>query len=191
MYYNINEFLEVNKNQNKEFEQKALDCCNWFENEQLANKMSNKLKILFILDAFTEDDNKIDWMNYSQPKYFIGYDKINDILTINSTYVYPSPCEVYFSNKETCKRIIRLIGDKIIKLYKENKINGNETISKTTIITETYDINSNLISKKTRETFIDINKALDELENIKKQNNKLIQEINEYKKSLKTMYKLP
>lgn len=127
-FYHINELLNVhkNKNTNEEFKQKLMNCCNWFDNKVLANKMANKLKILFILEAFTEKDKEIiDWTNYSQYKYYISYNAITDELFIDTATSW-SPCEIFFASKKICQEIIDLIGDEIKNFYKyELEIRNN------------------------------------------------------------------
>lgn len=93
---------------------------NCFQTEEQAEFMAEKLTVIHELEkfAFENNEEEINWSEYSQRKYTIVFDHKShdlglDVWSVNQD----SPFNVYFTSKALAKKAIETIGEDRIKKY--------------------------------------------------------------------------
>ena len=90
--------------------------CNKFSNEEKARKINNDQELYRKLKRFADqNNNKIDWDNKRQHKYFIYCQ--NDGLRTASHYSQRQYGQLYFSSKELAERAIDIFKDDLERFF--------------------------------------------------------------------------
>ena len=85
--------------------------------ENLSETAVEKVKVIMELKKFAEENNeKIDWNNFKQDKYYLhyGFDSKSVFVERDRYYTF-NP--IYFSSKEIAEKAIKTIGKERIKKY--------------------------------------------------------------------------
>lgn len=122
-YYYIADFtkaikIDVNNGWNTDNFRFSIGNC--FENEEEADHMFEKLKVIHELQKFAYENNEreIDWNDGTQRKYFLIYDSDdNDIFIGNYIHAKINPFNICFTSEEIALKAIETIGADRIKKY--------------------------------------------------------------------------
>ena len=82
--------------------------------------MVEKFKVIRELQKFANENNeeKIDWKNKTQCKYYLVYDtKDEDLYVDYSIQCESEPFNIYFTSSKIAKRAIEAVGEDRIKKY--------------------------------------------------------------------------
>lgn len=93
---------------------------NYFQTEEEAEFMGEKLKVIYELEKFAYENNEeeIDWNNEDQRKFFLYYSySANQVLVNYVISMKEIPFNVYFTSDELAKKAIETIGEDRIKKY--------------------------------------------------------------------------
>lgn len=121
-YYYIssrNEILYSNY-ANEDFDHTKISIGNCFQTEEQAKFMIEKLKVIHELEKFAYENNEeeINWSEYSQHKYTIIFDHKSHDLGLDVWCVnQDNPFNVYFTSKEIAINAIKKVGKDRIKKY--------------------------------------------------------------------------
>ncbi len=97
-----------------------LNIGNYFKTEEEAKHMVEKFKVIRELQKFANENNeeKIDWKNFNQCKYYLVYDtKDEDLYVDYSTQCESEPFNIYFTSFKIAKKAIEAVGEDRIKKY--------------------------------------------------------------------------
>ena len=97
-----------------------LNMGNCFKTEKEAKHMVEKFKVIRELQKFANENNeeKIDWKNFNQCKYYLVYDTKDEDLYVDYTaYSKREPLNIYFTSCKIAKRAIEAVGEDRIKKY--------------------------------------------------------------------------
>ena len=97
-----------------------LNMGNCFKTEKEAKHMVEKFKVIRELQKFANENNeeKIDWKNFNQCKYYLVYDtKDEDLYVDYAVYCKREPLNIYFTSCKIAKRAIEAVGEDRIKKY--------------------------------------------------------------------------
>ena len=97
-----------------------LNIGNCFKTEEDAKHMVEKFKVIRELQKFANENNeeKIDWKNKTQCKYYLVYDTKDEDLYVDYTaYSKREPFNIYFTSFKVAKRAIEAVGEDRIKKY--------------------------------------------------------------------------
>ena len=93
---------------------------NCFKTEEDAKHMVEKFKVIRELQKFANENNeeKIDWKNKTQYKYYLVYDTEDEELYVDyAVYCKREPLNIYFTSCKIAKRAIEAVGEDRIKKY--------------------------------------------------------------------------
>lgn len=91
---------------------------NCFHTEKEAKFIVEKLKVITELQRFAKENNeKINWNNSEEQKYFLAYDFNCGIVTIEYTNMKIKLSTIYFSSIEIAKKAVETIGEQKLKKY--------------------------------------------------------------------------
>ena len=94
------------------------DTHNYFQTEDEARKYAKVLEIERQLKKFADGHNdKSDWANINQEKWYLYYNYSCDKVGISSHYWTKESRAIYFSSKEIAEQAINEIGEDKIKEY--------------------------------------------------------------------------
>ena len=97
-----------------------LNIGNYFKTEEDAKHMVEKFKVIRELQKFANENNeeKIDWKNKTQYKYYLVYDTEDEELYVDyAVYCKREPLNIYFTSSKIAKRAIEAVGEDKIKKY--------------------------------------------------------------------------
>ena len=97
-----------------------LNIGNYFKTAEDAKHMVEKFKVIRELQKFANENNeeKIDWKNFNQCKYYLVYDtKDEDLYVDYSIQCESEPFGIYFTSFKIAKRAIEAVGEDRIKKY--------------------------------------------------------------------------
>ena len=85
--------------------------------ENLSEVAVEKIKVITELKKFAEENNdKVDWENYEQKKYYLHYGFDRKIVFAEQD-VSPVFNQIYSSSRETANKAIETIGQERLKKY--------------------------------------------------------------------------
>ena len=121
-YFYIEDCMGVSDDRNV---QAPIDYCrfnigNFFKTKIEAEHILEKLKVIHELQKFANENNeeKIDWKNKTQYKYYLVYDTKDEDLYVDYTvYCKRESFNIYFTSSKIAKRAIEEIGESRIKKY--------------------------------------------------------------------------
>lgn len=123
LYYSISGTCEIERYSDVEdaVDNKKFNGANYFNNENYAEYVAFKEKVLRKLDRFAWEHNKevINWNNERKRKYFIYYNHSHKIFDVCSN-TYIQEMNIYFSDREIAEKAIEEFKDDLIKLYTWN-----------------------------------------------------------------------
>ena len=93
---------------------------NYFKTEEDAKHIVEKFKVIRELQKFANENNeeKIDWKNFNQCKYYLVYDTKDEDLYVDYTvYCKREPFNIYFTSSKIAKKAIEAVGEDRIKKY--------------------------------------------------------------------------
>ena len=91
---------------------------NCFHTEKEAKFIAEKLKVIAELKRIAKENNqRINWDNFNQEKYFLLYDYRCQVITIDHTANFLKLPTIYFSSIEGAKKAIETIGELKLKKY--------------------------------------------------------------------------
>ena len=93
---------------------------NYFQTEQQAEFMIEKLKVIHELKTFAAENNdeEINWNNDDQKKFFLYYNYIANEVSVDWVpYIKDIPFNVYFTGKSIAEKSIDAIGIERLKKY--------------------------------------------------------------------------
>nr|DAT71101.1 MAG TPA: Protein of unknown function (DUF2829) [Caudoviricetes sp.] len=93
---------------------------NYFQTEQQAEFMIEKLKVIHELKIFAVENNEeeIDWNNDDQKKFFLYYNCMANEVSVDWVpYIKDIPFNVYFTGKSIAEKSIDAIGIERLKKY--------------------------------------------------------------------------
>lgn len=93
---------------------------NYFKNEEEAEHMVEKLKVIRELQDFAleHNDEEIDWNDVNQEKLYLGMNpKIKSIDIFHTCSWIYLPFNIYFTSEEIAEKAIETIGEDRIKKY--------------------------------------------------------------------------
>lgn len=105
---------------NRESDDFRYDTHNYFksENDDEAQRYAKVLETERQLKKFADEHNdKIDWVNINQEKYYLCYSYSDYRVTIADRHWTKEPRTVYFSSEKIAKQAIDKIGEEKIKDY--------------------------------------------------------------------------
>lgn len=90
---------------------------NCFRTEEEAKFVAEKIKVIAELKRFAKENNeKMDWYNPDQNKYFIYYNYRDDEISIDFNKLFKRET-LYFSSNIIAKEAIETIGEERLKKY--------------------------------------------------------------------------
>lgn len=93
------------------------DLNNCFATKEEAEFEAEKRKVVAELEIFAiENNDKIDWLDDNQCKYFLYYDYTADTFEVDWCW-HRNQGDIYFSSEELCKQAIEKVGADRIKKY--------------------------------------------------------------------------
>jgi hypothetical protein len=85
--------------------------------ENLSEVAVEKIKVITELKKFAEENNdKVDWKNYKQKKYYLHYGFDRKVVFVEQD-VFPVFNQIYFSSREIANKAIETIGEERLKKY--------------------------------------------------------------------------
>lgn len=91
---------------------------NCFKTQKEAEFHSEQIKVYNELKNFADENNdRIDWKNDDQSKYYIYFDYGNVNILIYDTLTAKDIGQIYFSTKELAEQAIETVGEERIKKY--------------------------------------------------------------------------
>lgn len=112
-----NEIINALK-KNTRFDNYRYDSHNYFENKKEVEKYIRVLKTERQLIKFADEHNdKINWDDTNQVKYFMGYDYICHNIYVSGCHTFKVARVIYFSSKEIAEQAIDEIGRNDIIKY--------------------------------------------------------------------------
>ena len=97
-----------------------LNIGNCFKTKEDAKHMVEKFKVIRELQKFANENNeeKIDWKNKTQYKYYLVYATEDGELYVDyAVYCKREPFNIYFTSSKIAKRAIEAVGEYRIKKY--------------------------------------------------------------------------
>lgn len=103
-----------------DFDKYALSVGNYFKTEKQAERALFEQNLRLKLRKFAEDNNdKIDWNDETQSKYYIYFDINNKIIDVKRLFYQRDFGEIYFLSKETAEKAIEQFHDELMKYFTE------------------------------------------------------------------------
>lgn len=94
------------------------DTGNCFKTKEEAEHRAELLETERQLMKYAREHNeKIDWENFEQDKYYLYYDMEDNEVGIGSDYCFRIPRKVYFSSEKIAQQAIKEIGEDKIEAY--------------------------------------------------------------------------
>lgn len=92
---------------------------NYFSTEEKAEEINFKQTLFRKLQRFSDENggNEIDWNNFEEPKFRIGYSLADKDLIVIRVYTIKSQGCVYFTSEKNAKKAIELFHDDLIKYF--------------------------------------------------------------------------
>ena len=91
---------------------------NCFHTEKEAKFIVEKLKVISELQRIAKENNeKINWENFDEEKYFLLYDYRCKVVSIEHTANFLKLPTIYFSSVEGAKKAVETIGETRLKKY--------------------------------------------------------------------------
>lgn len=95
------------------------EIANYFSTKEKAEEINFKQTLFRKLQRFSDENggNEIDWNNFEEPKFRIGYSLADkDLITIHVYTIKSQGC-VYFTSEKNAKKAIELFYDDLIKYF--------------------------------------------------------------------------
>ena len=126
-YYTINTSKEVIRFTDDEFSEihtgKRFEAANYFNDEKLcgniarAEQLKNQLRRYAALNGGIPSPK--DWQNLEREKNYILYDYVDDKLGVYDRQVLKEIGQIYFKNKEACKKAIEIFKEELTWYFTE------------------------------------------------------------------------
>ena len=102
-----------------EIDTRCFDEANYFSTKEKAEEINFKQTLFRKLQRFSDENggNEIDWSNFEEPKFRIGYSLADKYLTTIHVYTIKSQGCVYFTSGKIAKKAIELFYDDLIKYF--------------------------------------------------------------------------
>lgn len=103
-----------------DFDKYSLSIGSYFKTEKQAERALFEQNLRLKLRKFAEDNNdKIDWDNVNQEKYYVFFNTIKNTINTTRLYYQRDFSQIYFSSKETAEKAIEQFKDELIKYFTE------------------------------------------------------------------------
>lgn len=124
-YYNllVPHKIEDVKDRNDDIDNESYEIANYYSDKTIAENNDRADKLMRQLRRFAVEhmDNKLDWNNANQRKYFIDYNNSNDELGAAYSVLHNYFGVIYFDTEKTAKLAIETFHDELIWYFTEYK----------------------------------------------------------------------